>query len=156
MQTQTEHHQRAVQKVQGQIWVTSEGICSSGIASAWAIKRFIDPGARIKLVPPVPYRTSPGELSFGMTGADYTGDSERCTFEVLVERFNLSGNAMGTISEAIHDMATGENRFADRDTAKIKTLLTGIILTHDRDSKRLERSFAVLDEFYNHYYLKYQ
>src|SRR5277367_1640226 len=50
----------------GGTWVTRTGIHVDRIGSAWLIRRFIDPDASFKFVPPKGYQPLPGELRFDM------------------------------------------------------------------------------------------
>src|SRR4051812_29391890 len=73
----------------GRTWVTREGIKVDRIASAWLIRRFIDPDATFRFVPARGHRAVPGELRFDMFGGEYTHEDDRCTFETLLFRFGL-------------------------------------------------------------------
>ena len=68
----------------GRTWVTREGVHVDRIASAWLIRRFIDPEASFKFVPSKGYQPGPGELRFDMFEAEFTHEGDRCTFEVLL------------------------------------------------------------------------
>jgi hypothetical protein len=62
----------ALQNMHGQTWVTRQGVYVDRIASAWLIRRFIDPEARFKFVPAKGYTPAPGELRFDMFEAEFT------------------------------------------------------------------------------------
>src|SRR5262249_28782171 len=49
---------------QGPTWVTRQNIHVDRIASAWLIRRFIDPQARFRFVPGKTYERANGELRF--------------------------------------------------------------------------------------------
>ena len=69
----------------GRTWVTRHGVHVDRMASAWLIRRFIDPQARFKFVAARGYRPEPGELRFDMFEAEFSHEGDRCSFEVLVE-----------------------------------------------------------------------
>src|SRR6185503_9372232 len=50
----------------GRTWVTRRDVHVDRIASAWLIRRFIDPRARFKFVEPRGYKPRSGELRFDM------------------------------------------------------------------------------------------
>src|SRR3546814_10037846 len=54
------------------------------IASAWLIRRFIDPEASFKFVEGKGYVPEPDELRFDMADAEFTHEGDRCSFETLV------------------------------------------------------------------------
>jgi len=66
----------AVEKPRGRTWVTRTGIHVDRMASAWLIRRFIDPGARFKFVNAREYRHKEGELRFDMFDGEYTHKGE--------------------------------------------------------------------------------
>src|ERR1051326_3793920 len=53
-------------------WVTRKGIHVDRIASAWLIRRFIDPGARFKFVAGKGYGPEPSGVGFDMFDAEFT------------------------------------------------------------------------------------
>ncbi len=115
------------------MWVTREGVYVDRIASAWLIRRFIDPEARFKFVTPKGYRPQPGEVRFDMFEAEYTHEGEACTFEILTKRFGLTDSALRAIGEIVHDIDYKEPRFGRPETAGVERLLTGIARPHARE-----------------------
>jgi hypothetical protein len=132
----------------GQTWVTREGVNVDRIASAWLIRRFIDPNARFKFVPARGYRKRTGELRFDMFEAEYTHVGEDCTFQTLLRRFGLRDRGLGAIGEVIHDIDCKDDRFNRPETAGTAALVRGIVQTHDGDQDRIGRGSAMLDDLY--------
>ncbi len=118
------------------------------IASAWLIRRFIDPRARFKFVPARGYRPRAGELRFDMFDAEYTHEDDRCTFETLVHRFGLRPHALGAIGEIVHDIDCKDDRYGRAETAGVASLLRGLARTAADDDERLERGAAIFDDLY--------
>jgi len=75
---------RTADRHRARTWVTRRGVQVDRIASAWLIRRFIDPEARFKFVPGHDYAPRPGEVRFDMFEGEFTHEGDRCTFEVLV------------------------------------------------------------------------
>jgi hypothetical protein len=134
--------------MRGRTWVTRTGIFVDRIASAWLIRRFIDPEASFKFVPPRGYRSKPGELRFDMFEAEYTHEGNRCTFEVLLERFHLDDPALGVLAEIVHDIDLKDDKFGREEAAGIERVLAGIARAHADDAARLERGAAVFNDLY--------
>ncbi len=132
----------------GRTWVTRTGIKVDRMASAWLIRRFIDPDARFKFVPAKGYRPEGGELRFDMFEAEYTHEGELCTFEVLVQRFGLSDPALHDIAEIVHDIDVKDARYGREEAAGIGQLVNGIAAGHPADDARLARGAAVFDDLY--------
>jgi len=140
------------ERPRGRTWVTRQGVFVDRIASAWLIRRFIDPEARFKFVAPGGqrgYRPRAGELRFDMAGAEYTHEGGRCTFETLLRRFALDGDAaLAQIGEVVHDIDVKDEKFGREDAAGIERVLAGIAAAHPDDAARLERGGQLFDELY--------
>jgi hypothetical protein len=135
--------------VRGRTWVTREGVFVDRIASAWLIRRFIDPDATFKFVGGRSYRPQPDELRFDMYQAEYTHEGDRCTFETLLDRFDLEDDpALGAIAEIVHDIDIKDEKFGREEAAGVAIVLGGISRTHARDADRLRQGAAVFDGLY--------
>ncbi|QSQ25415.1 chromate resistance protein [Pyxidicoccus parkwayensis] len=132
----------------GATWVTRKGIHVDRMASAWLIRRFIDPDARFRFVPGKSYAASPGELRFDMFEGEYTHEGEQCTFEVLLQRFGLRDGALVALGEMVHDIDLKDAKFGRPETAGFERLVAGIALNHPTDEERLARASSVLDDLY--------
>jgi len=121
------------------------------VASAWLIRRFIDPRARFKFVPNRGYRPEPDELRFDMFDAEFTHQGDLCTFEVLVREFGLADPGLGALAEIIHDIDVKEGKFGRPETAGVDHLVTGIAWTHPDDEDRVAQGAAVFDALYGYF-----
>ena len=121
------------------------------IASAWLIRRFVDPAAKFKFVPGKGYRPEPGEIRFDMFDAEFTHEGERCTFEVLIERLNISDRALRPVAEMIHDIDLKDSKFERPETRGIALVIAAICTANKEDLERLERGSAVFDDLYEFY-----
>src|SRR5262249_19808574 len=74
----------AASALASKVWVTREHVQIDRIASAWLIRRFIDPKARFKFVPGRSYTPRQGEGRFDMFEGEDTHEGGRCPFEGLV------------------------------------------------------------------------
>ncbi|HYT32587.1 MAG TPA: chromate resistance protein ChrB domain-containing protein, partial [Thermoanaerobaculia bacterium] len=131
----------------GRTWVTRRGIHIDRIASAWLIRRFLDPNARFRFVD-AKEPARPGDLQFDMVGGDFTHEGDRCTFETLLARTGVANRALVDIAEIVHDIDLKDGKFARPEAAGIERLLTGLILANPEDEARLQRGFVLFDELY--------
>src|SRR2546421_5288689 len=129
-------------------WVTREGVYVDRIASAWLIRRFIDPEARFKFVSGKGYRAKEGELRFDMFEAEFTHEGDKCTFEVLLDRVALNDPALRAIAEIIHDIDLRDSKFGRDESVGIRTLIDGIALTTSADLERIARGSEVFNHLY--------
>ena len=130
------------------VWVTRKGIHVDRMASAWLIRRFIDPEGSFKFVSARGYQPQKGELRFDMFEAEFTHEGDRCTFEVLLQRIKLTDTALRPIAEIIHDIDLKDGKFGRPETPGIERLITGICTAHKEDEVRLARAAAMFDDLY--------
>jgi hypothetical protein len=138
-------------EVRGRTWVTRTGLHVDRIASAWLIRRFIDPKARFKFVRDQRYAPGPRELRFDMFEAEFTHEGDRCTFEVLRQRFSLEDAALVQVAEIVHDVDLKDARFARPEALGIDRLVAGIALRHKDDDGRLRDGAAVFESLYEYF-----
>lgn len=106
---------------QGRTWVTRPRPHVDRLASAWLIKRFIDPEAQIL------YRQSAqkDEVSFDMDGAVFGHVGSLCTFETLVSAFALEDKALVPLAQIVHEMDLRDERYVRSEVAGLDALLDG-------------------------------
>jgi len=138
---------RAQSEFRGKTWLTRPGIKVDRMASAWFIRRFIDPKAPFRFAEPSAPRRR-GEVRFDMVGGDFTHEEERCTFETLVQRMGAADDGVVALAEIVHDLDLKDAKFGRAEVAGVQRLIEGIVARHDRDSERLERGFALFDDLH--------
>jgi hypothetical protein len=132
-------------------WVTREGVYVDRIASAWLIRRFIDPEAQFKFVSGKGYRPKQGEQRFDMFEAEFTHEGDKCTFEVLLDRCGLKDAGLRAIGEIIHDIDLKDGKFGRTEVAGIRTLMEGIGAATKDDAQRIARGTEVFNDLYEYF-----
>ena len=140
--------------VAGSVWVTRRGVQVDRIASAWLIRRFVDPTGKLKFVDGRGYKPEAGELRFDMFEAEYTHEGDRCTFEVLLQRAGLRDSALMEIAEIVHDIDLKDAKFGREEAAGIKTLIDSVCVATADDNERIARGKAILDDLYQYFQKK--
>lgn len=133
------------------VWVTRQGVYVDRIASAWLIRRFIDPDARFRFVRAKGHVPQDGELRFDMFEAEFTHEGDRCTFEVLLVRLDPNDKALTAIAEIVHDIDLKDAKFGREETGGIAHLITGLCQSSKDDAQRLARGAAVFDDLYEYF-----
>jgi hypothetical protein len=133
------------------VWVTRQGVFIDRIACAWLIRRFIDPAARFKFVPPKGYVPEKGELRFDMFEAEFTHEGDRCSFEVILERSALKDQALQAIAEIVHDIDLKDEKFGRSESAGVRTLFAGVALAQGDDGARIAAGSVILDNLYAYF-----
>jgi hypothetical protein len=137
-----------MQHYQGRTWVTRKGVHVDRMACAWLIRRFIDKKARFKFVASKGYEPSEGELRFDMFEAEFTHEGERCSFEVLIQRFGIEDHALQQLAEIIHDIDLKDGKFGRDDALGVDRTILGMAMSHPKDERRLQRSGELFDDLY--------
>jgi hypothetical protein len=138
--------------LRGRTWVTRSGVHVDRIACAWLIRRFIDPDAQFKFIGSRHYDPAAGELRFDMVDAEFTHDGDRCSFETLLVRAELTGDpALVAIGEIIHDLDIGDGKFARPETAGVGAMLSGVCASTDDDLQRIAMASDALGQFHTYF-----
>src|SRR6185312_12398971 len=133
----------------GALWVTRRGVHVDRIASAWLIRRFIDPAADFQLVDPTVYEPREGELRFDMFDAEYTHIGAACTFEVLLDAFELWNDVgLSAIAEIVHDIDCKDDLFERAETADVACALDEMYARHGSDEARLDQGGFLFENLY--------
>jgi hypothetical protein len=136
-------------ELRGRTWITRTGVKVDRMASAWLIRRFIDPAGTFVFVTPDNPTQIPKALRFDMFEGEFTHDANRCTFEVLL---GVSGRAadrgLAAIAQIVHDIDLRDDRFQRSETAGVAALVNGIVARFDDDHRRIEESMHIFDALY--------
>jgi hypothetical protein len=135
-------------KYKQRTWVTRTGIKVDRIASAWLIRRFIDPHARFRFVEIAKYAPAAKDLRFDMANGEFTHVRDLCTFEVLCERFRLEDPALRAIAEIVHDLDVKDARYGRPDNEGVASMVQGIVASRARDGERLTAGSTLFDALY--------
>ena len=138
---------KANQELRGKTWVTRPGVKIDRMASAWFIRRFIDPKARFRFADPSVKRGD-GEVRFDMVGGDFTHEDDRCTFETLIGRLGLPDKGVRAIAEIVHDLDLKDAKFGRAEAAGVRMMLDGLMARTENDEERIERALAVFDDLH--------
>ncbi|HMC56233.1 MAG TPA: chromate resistance protein ChrB domain-containing protein [Gemmatimonadaceae bacterium] len=133
----------------GRTWVTREGVFVDRIASAWLIRRFIDPEATFKFVAARGYQPQGDEVRFDMYEAEYTHEGDRCTFETLLARFGVDDPALHVLGEIVHDIDCKDAKYERPEAAGVESILRGLVNAHAADSDRMTQGSAILEALYS-------
>ncbi len=130
----------------GRTWATRERLWVDRVASAWLIRRFIDPDAKFLWLAR-PSDCPRSAVGFDFDGADFTHVEDRVTYEVLIEAFGHANDAallrLGSIVRALD---IGGDR--PPEAAGFEALLTGARERCGDDDELLAHVSLVLDDLY--------
>jgi len=131
------------------LWVTRSKPWVDRLASAWLIKRFIDPAAQFTWIDR-PRERPRKAVGFDFDGAEFTHSGSRVTFEVLLASFGLDHDpALAAISAAVHFLDVGGIPVAD--ARGLETVLRGARQKAHGDDELLSEAMRIFDFFYSAY-----
>lgn len=136
-------------QVQAKRWATRARPGVDRLASAWLIRRFIDPKAELVWLPDTdtPPRTPRGALGFDYDGARFTHLGALVTFEVLLASFGLSGDtALRRLAGLVHYLDVGG--IPVPEAAGLDSVLAGLRQLHADDDALVAAGSAVFDALY--------
>jgi hypothetical protein len=133
----------------GRTWVTRKGIHVDRIASAWLIRRFIDPEAIFRFVDASNYVHQADELRFDMFGGEFTHLGNLCTFETLLSTHDLLGDdGLVAVGEIVHDIDLKDNQYQREETIGVARLVNGLCSQIADDELRIERGGYIFESLY--------
>ena len=132
--------------LRGRRWVTRPRPHVDRIASAWLIKRFIDPEATFLFSVPndfpsdaIPFDTPKAELS-------HVGDD--CTFETLIKRAGLRDRRLTRLAEIVHEADLRDGKFPRDEARGIDLALRGFLAAYPDDNDVLAHGLALFEGLY--------
>jgi hypothetical protein len=133
-------------------WVTRERPKTDRIACPWLIRRFIDPEAEILYALPgsvLDVARREGARSFDAPDAEFTHRDGKCTFEVLLDDFELRDDqALVRLARIVHAADMAEDRATDPFGGCLEAIGTGGLDAEPDDQRLLERGSFVYDALY--------
>jgi hypothetical protein len=137
---------RDVAGYQGRQWATRKRPWVDRLASAWLIRRFIDPEARFLWLDS-PADCPAGVLGFDFDGAEFTHVGERVTFETLLESFGLEANpALRHIGRIVHFLDVGG--LPAPEAPGLERLLRGMKSRIEDDDALILETGRLFDDLY--------
>lgn len=134
---------------QARTWATRQRLWVDRVASAWLIRRFIDPHARFLWLA-TPDTCPPDALGFDFDGAAFTHVGERVTFEVLVVSFGLDEDtALLRLGEMVHALDVGGASVPE--AIGFEAVMAGARQRASDDDQLLDEMSRVLDSIYAHF-----
>jgi hypothetical protein len=133
-------------QLRGRRWATRPRPHVDRIASAWLIKRFIDPDATFVFANPSQF--PPDAIPFDSPGAELGHHGEDCTFETLLKGARLRDRRLTRLAEIVHEADLGDGKF-ERDEARgIDVAVQGLLAASPDDQQVLAHGLTLFDGLY--------
>jgi hypothetical protein len=139
----------SVADYQRRTWATRKRMWVDRVASAWLIRRFIDPDARFIWLKS-PDACPADALGFDFDGAAFTHVGERVTFEVLLASFGLDKDpALLRVGAMVHALDVGGAPVPE--AIGFEAIMAGARERAADDDELLDDMSRVLDSMYTHF-----
>ncbi len=136
---------------QGQtIWVTRHRPKIDRIACPWLIRRFIDPLAQFLFVAPAEVLDVADRFNatpFDVENVYWSHRDERCTFDTMVEEWNLAGEAIDRLATIVRGADTNRLDLAP-EAAGLMAASLGLSRMYRDDLAQLEAGIQLYDAFF--------
>ena len=136
------------QDYQNRVWQTRKKPFVDRMASAWLIKRYIDQDATFIFGDTID-TLKENIITYDMNQATFTHIGDLCTYEVLLQSFQLHENVvLQNIGKIIHNLDLNDDKYITPEAEGIKMILSAIRNSEKDDNAILEKSYEIFDYLY--------
>jgi len=132
--------------LRGRRWVTRPRPHVDRIASAWLIKRFIDPEAVFVFAPPAEFPKD--AIAFDAPGVELSHHGEDCTFESLVKRARLRDRRLARLAEVVHEADLRDGKYPHEEARGIDVAIRALLAASPDDHQVLAQGMAMFEGLY--------
>lgn len=132
------------------LWVTRHRPKIDRIACPWLIRRFIDPKARFMFVSPDQVDLVADRFNataFDVKGADLGHKGDKCTFDALLDHFDLHVTALDRLADVVRAADLGKLD-DNAQAAGLQAASLGLSRMYKDDHAQLEAGLGLYDAFY--------
>ena len=133
-------------KLRGRRWVTRPRPHIDRIASAWLVKRFIDPDAQFVFAPPAEFPKD--AIPFDAPGVELSHQGEDCTFETLVKRAGLRDRRLVRLAELVHEADLRDGKYPREEARGIDVAVRAFLAASPDDHQVLAHGMALFEGLY--------
>jgi hypothetical protein len=135
-------------------WITRENIKVDRVACPWLIRRFVDPNAEFLFVAEnelLERARREGATPFDATRLPevrLNHRGERCTFEAILEDFNLTDPALQRLGQIVRAADVKGQEHAAPEGLGLRAIAEGFSRLGMSDAERLRLEFPLYDALY--------
>jgi hypothetical protein len=131
-------------------YITREHIHVDRIASAWAIRRFVDAEATFEFVPRGTTVPAVRGITFDVRGAELGHRRGRCTLDAIIEHYAIDDGALQRMAAIVRGADLPQEDVTPMESPGVLAVFNGIRDGSTTDDERLERGFVVCDALYEY------
>lgn len=129
-------------------WVTWKNVGVDRMASAWLIRKFIDPQAEFIFITVGQKPFPEGAEPFDIPGARYSHHRGHCTFYSLLKEHNLKDPILAQIAQIVDEADVVQEAAVEPSAPGLDLVCRGIRRISKDDWEALERGALVYDGLY--------
>ncbi|HEV8504226.1 MAG TPA: chromate resistance protein ChrB domain-containing protein [Chitinophagaceae bacterium] len=132
-------------------WITRERPKIDRIACPWLIKNFVDKEAEFVFVPKDEVFEKARELDaipYDIPGAEYSHYDDKCTFDFIVKKHQLTEPALQQLAEIVRGADTDRFDLAPQAPG-LWAISAGLSHNFKNDSEQLEVGMKIYDALYS-------
>src|SRR5918994_3019096 len=133
-------------KLRKRRWVTRPRPHIDRVASAWLIKRFIDPEAVFVFAPPAEFPAD--AIPFDAPRGEVSHQGEDCTFETLVKRANLRDRRLVRLAEVVHEADLRDGKYPHEEARGIDVAVRALLAASPDDHQVLAQGMSMFEGLY--------
>jgi len=133
-------------RMRGRRWVTRPRPHVDRLASAWLIKRFIDPEAVFVFAPPAAFPAD--AIPFDAPGVELSHRGEDCTFETLVKQARLRDRRLVHLAEVVHEADLRDGKYPHEEARGIDVAIRALLAAASDDHQVLAQGMTLLEGLY--------
>jgi hypothetical protein len=132
--------------LRGRRWVTRPRPHVDRVASAWLIKRFIDPDAVFVFAPPAEFPAD--AIAYDAPGVELSHQGEECTFETLIKRAHLDDRRLVRLAEVVHEADLRDGKYPHEEARGIDVAIRALLAALPDDHQVLTQGMALFEGLY--------
>lgn len=130
-------------------WFTWENVGVDRIASAWLIKKFIDPKADFTFITKGTDFKELDGIPFDIPGATLSHKRGRCTFCTMLKEYDhINQPVLNQICDIIDAADTVKDLLPPPEAAGLEIIFRGLRKVMENDHKTLEIGFIIMESLY--------
>ena len=133
-------------KLRGRRWITRPRPHIDRIASAWLIKRFIDPDAEFVFAAPADFPED--AIPFDAPGVELSHQGEDCTFETLMKGARLRDRRLVRLAELVHEADLRDGKYPHEEARGIDVAIRALLAASADDHQVLAQGMTLFEGLY--------
>jgi len=135
-------------------WITREYVRVGRMGIAWLVRTYIDPQAEFLFVPGNQVLSEAerlGATAFHVPGSESGRQGDRSSFEVMLERYHLTGDpALVLLGKIVGTADVANSPWQQPEGPGLKAATEGIHAGYSDDQARLDAAMPLYDAFYTY------